>query len=65
MEGRYYHGKRRSDLATYRAILNFWGLHGGYSRNPFYPLTPEQEQKLRHLLDQSGWLDPDHALDGV
>jgi 4-hydroxy-tetrahydrodipicolinate synthase len=54
-----------SDLATYRSILNFWGLHGGYSRNPFYPLTAEQEQRLRHLLEASGWLDPEHALDGV
>ena len=26
-----------SDLATYRSILNMWGLQGGYSRNPFYP----------------------------
>ncbi|MFA6109521.1 MAG: dihydrodipicolinate synthase family protein, partial [Candidatus Latescibacterota bacterium] len=23
-----------SDLATYRSVLNFWGLKGGYSRNP-------------------------------
>ena len=35
-----------SDLATYRSILNIWGLEGGYSRNPFYPLDPEQEVRL-------------------
>ncbi|HLJ15322.1 MAG TPA: dihydrodipicolinate synthase family protein [Bryobacteraceae bacterium] len=51
-----------SDLATYRSILNFWGLKGGYSRNPFYPLDREQEQRLRGLLEKSGWLDPEQAL---
>lgn len=51
-----------SDLATYRAILNIWGLPGGYSRNPFYPLDQEQERRLRALLEESGWLDPASAL---
>ncbi len=51
-----------SDLATYRSILNFWGLHGGYSRNPFYPLDREQEERLRGLLAESGWLDPEQAM---
>ncbi|MCC6857531.1 MAG: dihydrodipicolinate synthase family protein [Bryobacterales bacterium] len=54
-----------SDLATYRSILNFWGLQGGYSRNPFYPLTDEQERKLRGILEETGWTDPAHALDGI
>jgi 4-hydroxy-tetrahydrodipicolinate synthase len=54
-----------SDLATYRSILNFWGLQGGYSRNPFYPLTEAQEVTLRGLLERSGWMHPDHVLDGV
>jgi len=54
-----------SDLATYRSILNFWGLQGGYSRNPFYPLNEEQEQRLRGLLERSGWMEPERALDGV
>jgi 4-hydroxy-tetrahydrodipicolinate synthase len=63
----YTHGQIGgvSDLATYRSILNFWGLKGGYSRNPFYPLNDVQEQTLRGLLERSGWIDPDHALDGV
>jgi 4-hydroxy-tetrahydrodipicolinate synthase len=54
-----------SDLATYRSILNFWGLQGGYSRNPFYPLDAEQEKALRARLEASGWMDPEHALDGI
>jgi dihydrodipicolinate synthase/N-acetylneuraminate lyase len=48
-----------SDLATYRSILNMWGLEGGYSRDPFYPLDAEQERTLRQLLEKSGWLDPE------
>lgn len=51
-----------SDLATYRSILNFWGLEGGYSRNPFYPLDQAQEQRLRELLEASNWLDPEEAI---
>jgi 4-hydroxy-tetrahydrodipicolinate synthase len=47
-----------SDLATYRSILNLWGLRGGYSRSPFYPLEAAQEQRLRELLAMSGWLEP-------
>ena len=54
-----------SDLATYRSMLNFWGLHGGYCRDPFFPLDDKQESKLRDLMDRSGWIDPDHVLDGV
>ena len=45
-----------SDLATYRSILNLWGLNGGYSRSPFYPLTGEQDKCLAALLRKSGWL---------
>jgi dihydrodipicolinate synthase/N-acetylneuraminate lyase len=54
-----------SDLATYRSMLNFWGLHGGYCRDPFFPLDDKQESKLRDLMDRSGWSNPDHVLDGV
>jgi 4-hydroxy-tetrahydrodipicolinate synthase len=54
-----------SDLAIYRAMLNLWGFEGGYSRDPFFPLDREQVEKLRRILEQSMWLDPDHALDGV
>ena len=54
-----------SDLAIYRSILNLWGLEGGYSRDPFFPLNPDQVEKLRQILEHTGWIDPDHALDGV
>lgn len=54
-----------SDLATYRSILSMWGLEGGYSRNPLYPLDEEQERTLRCLLEKSGWTDPEHALDSL
>ncbi len=54
-----------SDLATYRSILNFWGLQGGYSRNPFYPLQAEQERRLRAELERTGWMDPESALAGI
>lgn len=54
-----------SDLATYRSILNFWGLEGGYSRDPFYPLSADQEEKLRGILEKTGWMDPERALEGI
>jgi 4-hydroxy-tetrahydrodipicolinate synthase len=54
-----------SDLATYRSILNSWGLSGGYSRNPFYPLSAAQEMELHRRLQASGWEDPERALEGV
>ena len=54
-----------SDLAAYRSILNFWGLEGGYSRNPFYPLDAGQEARLRGILEATNWMDPGRALEGV
>jgi 4-hydroxy-tetrahydrodipicolinate synthase len=54
-----------SDLAIYRSVLNLWGLEGGYSRDPFFPLDQQQVEKLRGLLKQSGWLDPARALDDI
>jgi 4-hydroxy-tetrahydrodipicolinate synthase len=51
-----------SDLAIYRAILKLWGLHGGYCRDPFFPLDVKQEEELRRLLTASGWIDPDQVL---
>jgi len=54
-----------SDLATYRSILNFWGLRGGYSRNPFYPLDQAQEERLRALLEKSNWLYPEEAMASI
>jgi 4-hydroxy-tetrahydrodipicolinate synthase len=54
-----------SDLAIYRSMLNLWGLEGGYSRDPFFPLDQEQVEKLHKILERIGWADPDHALDGI
>jgi 4-hydroxy-tetrahydrodipicolinate synthase len=54
-----------SDLAIYRSILNIWQLQGGYSRDPFFPLDNQQEETLRGILKQTGWIDPDHILDGI
>jgi 4-hydroxy-tetrahydrodipicolinate synthase len=47
-----------SDLALYRAILDHWGLQGGFSREPFYPLLPAQRETLARLLDEIGWSEP-------
>lgn len=52
-----------SDLAIYRSMLKFWGLSGGYCRDPFFPLDERQEKLLGDLLARSGWLDRDHVLD--
>jgi len=54
-----------SDLVIYRSILDLWGLEGGYSRDPFFPLDRDQVEKLRSILEQTGWIDPSHALDGI
>ena len=54
-----------SDLAIYRAMLNLWGLEGGYSRDPLFPLDQDQVHTLRAILEQTGWMDPGHALDGI
>jgi 4-hydroxy-tetrahydrodipicolinate synthase len=54
-----------SDLAIYRSMLNLWGREGGYCRDPFFPLDNEQVEKLRKILERTGWIDPDHALDGI
>jgi 4-hydroxy-tetrahydrodipicolinate synthase len=54
-----------SDLAIYRSVLNLWGLEGGYSRDPFFPLDQQQVETLRRILKQSGWLDPGRALEGI
>jgi 4-hydroxy-tetrahydrodipicolinate synthase len=54
-----------SDLAIYRSMLSLWGLEGGYSRDPFFPLSRDQIDKLRKILERTGWSDPEHALDGI
>lgn len=54
-----------SDLAIYRSMLNLWGQEGGYCRDPFFPLDDDQVEKLKRILIETRWMDPDHALDGV
>lgn len=54
-----------SDLAMYRSMLKCWGLPGGYSRDPFFPLDDKQEKTLRDLLRRSGWMAPDQILEGL
>jgi 4-hydroxy-tetrahydrodipicolinate synthase len=54
-----------SDLAIYRSMLSLWGLEGGYSRDPFFPLSRDQIDKLQKILERTGWSDPEHALDGI
>lgn len=54
-----------SDLAIYRSMLNLWGLEGGYSRDPFFPLSRDQIEDLRKILERTGWSDPERALDGI
>jgi 4-hydroxy-tetrahydrodipicolinate synthase len=44
-----------SDITIYRAILEFWGRRGGYSRLPLFPLNDEQKKKLRSKLEATGW----------
>jgi len=51
-----------SDLTIYRAILNLWGLHGGYCRDPLSPLDAHQQEELRRLLTASGWINPGRVL---
>lgn len=53
------------DLAIYRSMLNMWGLSGGHCASPALPLDEKQEATLRTLLQNSGWMHPDHALDGI
>lgn len=40
-------GKAANDLAIWRCVLRLRGRHGGFSRAPFYPLTPEQAAQVR------------------
>lgn len=54
-----------SDLAMYRSMLKCWGLPGGYSRDPFFPLDDKQEKTLQDLLRRSGWMAPDQILEGL
>jgi 4-hydroxy-tetrahydrodipicolinate synthase len=45
------------DLSLWRAGLELRGLHGGYSRPPFFPLTEEQRQDLARVMVQTGLLE--------
>lgn len=44
-----------ADIPIYRGMLQLWGRHGGFSREPFSPLTDEQLDRLRGELSASGW----------
>ena len=46
-----------ADIPIYRGMLKLWGRHGGYSREPFSPLTDHQMELLTDELRQSGWLN--------
>ena len=45
-----------NDLAIYRAGLDLMGEYGGYSREPFYPLTDKQRAQLKSLMQREGIL---------
>ena len=45
-----------ADIPIYRGILELWGLHGGYSREPFSPLSDPQKELLGEELQAAGWL---------
>lgn len=51
------------DLVIYRSILKLWGRQGGFSRRPFYPLTSEQEERLKIWMERSGWDQPERLLE--
>ena len=46
-----------ADLPIYRGMLELWNRRGGYSREPFSPLTSDQLERLAVELRSSGWLD--------
>jgi 4-hydroxy-tetrahydrodipicolinate synthase len=46
-----------ADIPIYRGMLQLWGRHGGFSREPFSALTEQQLEKLSEELRASGWLD--------
>jgi len=39
-----------ADIPIYRGMLQHWGRHGGYSRQPFDPLTAEQMSLLEDYM---------------
>jgi hypothetical protein len=46
-----------ADIPIYRGMLQLWGRHGGYSREPFSALTKQQLEQLSEELRATGWLD--------
>ena len=46
-----------ADIPIYRGMLQLWGRHGGYSREPFSALTEQQLQQLGDELRATGWLE--------
>lgn len=45
-----------NDLEIWRTFLDLSGHHGGYSRPPFYPLTPGQRQQVEQLMKKQNLL---------
>jgi len=46
-----------ADIPIYRGMLQLWGRHGGYSREPFSALTGLQLEKLGEELRAASWLE--------
>ncbi|MDP7017024.1 MAG: dihydrodipicolinate synthase family protein [Pirellulaceae bacterium] len=47
-----------ADIPIYRAMLEQWGRHGGFSRQPFAPLDEDQIAELARQLELHGWQRP-------
>lgn len=52
------HGDVGTFPASLKAAMNLRGRPGGHPREPFLPLTPDQERTLADLLRSLGLLDP-------
>jgi 4-hydroxy-tetrahydrodipicolinate synthase len=54
----YFHPKHgpAPDLSLWRAGLDLLGLHGGFSRPPFFPLTQDQRADMADVMKQVGLL---------
>ncbi len=49
-------GGKANDLEIWRTFLNLSGKHGGYSRPPFYPLSADQREQVKILMQQQNLL---------
>lgn len=46
-----------ADIPIYRSMLTLWGRNGGFSREPFSPLSDQQVEQLATELRIAGWLE--------